>query len=85
MGVCEAEKWTDMTYQLMQFIQQRSNQQITFRQINQTFPYLKNVDESLVVEQQPEECPFKSPTPLRMTLSEIKARTPFEEEDSELI
>ena len=72
MGVCEAEKWTDMTYQLMQFIKERSNQQVSFKQIKQTFPYLNNVDQSLVLEEEDEP---RSPIPTinRLMLSEIKA------------
>jgi hypothetical protein len=48
VGVAEAAKWTDYTYQTMQFIRERSNRDVSFQDINKHFPYLKANDCSLI-------------------------------------
>ena len=34
VALAEAEKWTDFTYQTMQYIQRRSNNEVSFQNIN---------------------------------------------------
>ena len=52
VGVAEAAKWTDYTYQVMQFIQQTSNNEVSFQHINDAFPYLKGADCSLIEQEE---------------------------------
>jgi uncharacterized lipoprotein YehR (DUF1307 family) len=44
VGLAEAQKWTDYTYQGMQYIKQKSNNEVSFSNINRTFPYLKDTE-----------------------------------------
>lgn len=55
VALVEATRWADYTFQAMQLIQQRSNHEISFQHINQTFPYLQDADCSLLLGEQEEE------------------------------
>lgn len=55
VALAEAEKWTDYTYQAIQYIQRKSNNEVSLQNINRTFPYLKNADCSLIMEEEDED------------------------------
>lgn len=50
IALSSCEKWTDNLYSVIQYIQQRSCNDISFADINSAFPYVKNVDCSLMLE-----------------------------------
>jgi len=50
----ESARWTDYTYQVIQFIKE-SNSEVSFEVINNYFPYLKHTDCSLLMTIDAEE------------------------------
>jgi len=45
----EASKWTDFIYQAIQFMQQKSENDVSYLDIQKTFPHIKIADESLLL------------------------------------
>eukprot|EP00347_Sterkiella_histriomuscorum_P012366 403368862 len=71
--VHEAQKWTDYTYQAVQFIQQISQNEVSYNDVQKTFPFLRNIDCSVIMDREEtiqeddrelmEDNSLRSPTP----------------------